>query len=289
MTKPLEKRRTRTVKPRKSGQRPSTGSVGPLARWRRRVVFPVVVLGIWSLVAQLELVWAFKLPPPWKIVTTAQSIGFDELLGATRISVQMAFTGFVIGVVLGIGVGLLFGYSRFVRDYFEFAIDIVRPIPKFALIPLFILWFGIGQAPQVGLVAFGVFLVMTIQTTESIRNIPDVYVRAAVTSGASRAHIYRTVVMPAIVPHLIAGIRLAAAWAWGLDVAAELLGSREGIGFMMQLREKFLDTAGVMLGVIMFAFLAIVTDTILQAIGRRFTRWSPRAMTEGVVAEMLGR
>ena len=289
VSEPKAIERKNAAKPRNSVAEHGPATVRTASRWRSQLAFPIVLIGIWSLVSVLDLVESFRLPPPWRIFTVAGAIGFDNLLSATRISVQMALTGFLIGVILGTGVGLLFGYSRFARDYFEFTIDIVRPIPKFALIPLFILWFGIGQGPQVGLVAFGVFLVMTIQTTEAVRNTPDVYVRAALTNGATRFHIYRTVVMPAIVPHLIAGIRLAAAWAWGLDVAAELLGSREGIGFMMQLREKFLDTAGVILGVIMFAVLAIMTDAILRSIGRRFTRWSPRAGTEGVVAEVLGR
>ena len=144
------------------------------------------------------------------------------------------------------------------------------------------------MAPQVALISFGVFLILTIQTTEAVRNVPHIYVKAALTSGASRRHIYRTIVIPAILPHIMAGLRMGVIAAWGLDVAAEFMGTQKGLGYLMIVRNKYLDTAGVLVIVFMFAAFAIISDFILRAVAKRFTRWSPRGSDLGLVGEMLG-
>lgn len=265
------------------------GSMGGLSEWRKRLTVPIALFVIWSLVGGFELISPLKGPAPWLIVPAVADIGWFNLLSALGVSLRMVFTGFFLGSLMGTAVGLIFGYSLRARNYFEFSVDLIRPIPVVALIPLFILWFGIGMAPQIALVTLGIFLIMTIQTVESVRNVPDIYVRAALTNGASGLHIYRTVVMPAILPHLLAGVRLAVASAWGLDVAAEFSGSQDGIGFMMITQAQHLDTAGVLVGIVIFGVLAAAGDAVVKSIAERLTRWSPRAVKHGVTSEILGR
>ena len=106
--------------------------------------------------------------------------------------------------------------------------EFTRPVPVFALIPLFMLWFGIGFWPQILLVALGVSAILGVETYEAIRNLPLVYIRAASNLGADKKTIFRTVVIPYIFPHLIGAIRVAAAASWGLDVAAEFMWVRVG-------------------------------------------------------------
>ena len=264
----------------------------------RGLIVPFGFLGLWFLVTELELVPKFILPKPATLITilsggqhviAAERVRFlDALPGALWITIQMVFAGLALGLVSGIGVGLAFGYSRWIRDTVEFTLDAIRPVPLFATIPMFILWFGVGMRPQILLVAFGVFMIMTIQTTEAVRNVPHIYVKAALTAGASRFHIYRTVVVPAIFPHLLAGLRISAAAAWGLDVAAEFMGTRTGLGYMMLARNAFLDTAGVLLIVLIFAFMAILFDFFLRSTSRRLTRWLPRGSEGGAAADLLG-
>ena len=213
---------------------------------------------------------------------------WDVLPGATWITLQMVFGGLLLGGVTGIGAGLMFGYSRWTRDFLEFSLDALRPIPLFATIPLFILWLGIGMRPMIALIAFGVFLLLTIQTTEAVRNVPQIFVKAALTSGASPFHIYRTIVIPAILPYILAGLRLAVASAWGLDVAAEFMGSQQGLGYLMLTRLRFVDPAGITLIVIIFAIMAIGLDFSLRRVNRRFTRWIPRGESAGLVGTYLG-
>ena len=268
--------------------------------WRmlRGLVVPFAGLGLWFLVTELELITEFILPKPTTLLTiltggqhviAAERVRFaDALPSALGITLQMVFSGLALGLVTGIGVGLAFGYSRWVRDTLEFTLDAIRPVPIFATIPMFILWFGIGMRPQILLVAFGVFMIMTIQTTEAVRNVPHIYVRAALTSGASRFHIYRTIVVPAIFPHLLAGLRISAAAGWGLDVAAEFMGTRAGLGYMMLARNAYLDTAGVLLIVLIFAFMAMLFDFFLRAVNKRLTRWVPRGEEGNLAADLLG-
>lgn len=270
---------------RRRGRR--RGRRSALQRFGRPAIVPSVAFLVWLGIAQAELIDPVFLPGPGEVLDSAIAMQ-DELLSGLLVSLQMIAIGFVIGGAAGIGAGLLFGYSRMARDLFELTVDLIRPIPLFALIPLFILWFGIGMRPQITLVAFGVFLILSLSTIEAIRNVPQIYVRAALTSGATPFQVYRTVVIPAITPHMLSGLRFAVAAAWGLDVAAEFTGSQEGLGYLMIVREQVLDTSGILAIVLIFCLLAIVADRLIRAGITYLTRWSERSTASGMVGEMLG-
>jgi ABC-type nitrate/sulfonate/bicarbonate transport system permease component len=248
---------------------------------------PLTLISVWVALSATGAVGEIFLPHPgtlWERI----SVLHGQLLSALWVSLQMIALGLLIGASTGILVGLLIGFSRLARDLFEFTVDGIRPIPLFALIPLFILWFGIGRTPQIALVALGVFLILSFTTIEAVRNVPRIYVRAALTCGASRFDVYRTVVLPAIVPELMVGIRYGAIAAWGLDVAAEFSGSQEGLGYFMIVRGQYLDTAGITLAVLIYCALAIVVDRTLRLLGRRLQRWNPRVADRDFIGDMLG-
>ena len=265
----------------------------------RALLVPLGVFVLWFAVTNLGWVGSAYLPVPQRLVeilTTGyhylagSRVPFAEgLPGATWVSLQMVLLGLAIGTPPGLVVGLAFGYSRLVRDLLEFSLDAVRPTPLIALLPILMLWFGTAMATGVRLIVLGVFLILTIAVTEAVRNVSHVYVRAALTAGASRFHIYRTVVIPAILPHMMAGFRLAVVVSWGLVVAAEYMGSGVGLGALMLGRVRYLDNAGILVIVIILAALAILSDFLLRALANRFTRWSSRgAASVGMVGEMLG-
>ena len=265
----------------------------------RALLVPLGVFVLWFAVTNLGWVGSAYLPVPQRLVeilTTGyhylagSRVPFAEgLPGATWVSLQMVLLGLAIGTPPGLVVGLAFGYSRLVRDLLEFSLDAVRPTPLIALLPILMLWFGTAMATGVRLIVLGVFLILTIAVTEAVRNVSHVYVRAALTAGASRFHIYRTVVIPAILPHMMAGLRLAVVVSWGLVVAAEYMGSGVGLGALMLGRVRYLDNAGILVIVIILAALAILSDFLLRALANRFTRWSSRgAASVGMVGEMLG-
>ena len=260
---------------------------GRSSRVVRALLVPGLAFVIWTLVTNLGWVKPILLPTPQKLVSVWLAI-WDLIPGAFWITLQMVLTGIVVGGLAGLGFGLVFGYSRWARDLLEFSFDALRVVPIFALIPLFLLWFGIGMRPQIALVTLGVMLILTIQTTEAVRNVLHIHVQAALTAGASRFHIYRTVVIPSIIPHILAGLRLAVMAAWGLDVAAEFMGSVQGLGFLMLAGLVNLDSARIIAMVIIFALLAIGSDFLLRALINRNLKWTQRTAQGGLVADVLG-
>jgi ABC-type nitrate/sulfonate/bicarbonate transport system permease component len=251
------------------------------------VAVPGLLAGIWFLLSAAGVFDEIFLPRPATVWLRARTLA-GPLTEALGVSLQMIFLGLLFGTVTGIAAGLLLGYSRVARGFFELTLDTIRPIPLFALIPIFILWFGVGRAPQIALVSLGVFLILSFTTVEAVRNVPRIYVRAALTCGASPFAVYRTVVLPAIVPDLVAGVRYGAIAAWGLDVAAEFSGSQQGLGYFMIVRGQYLDSAGITLAVLIYCGLAIVVDRALRRLGRRLQRWNPRVADRDLVGEMLG-
>ena len=270
-----------------AGQSAVDRVVAGLLRFRR-VVVPVTLIALWVIVSMLTLVRPLILPPPWALWDSFQDLA-PLLPSAILTSTSMTLTGFLLGTLLGAGLGLLMAYSRTARELFGAVLDFTRPVPIFALIPLFILWFGIGRAPQIALIALGTSVILGLTTLEAVRNVPPIYLRAALTLGASRRRIYRTVVVPYIVPQLVGAIRVAAAAAWGLGVAAEFMGSQQGLGYLIVLQQTYLRTAGIVVLVLVYSLLAVSVDLVIAAIERRVTRWTERRGGFGVVASLVGR
>jgi ABC-type nitrate/sulfonate/bicarbonate transport system permease component len=252
-----------------------------------RLAVPAVLIILWVIASDQKLVRPLFLPPPSSMKRAYENL--EALLPkAILTTLTMTLTGFAIGTALGTLMGLVMAYSRLVRELLGTIFDFLRPVPVFALIPLFILWFGIGRAPQVALIAMGTSVILGVTTLEAIRNVPPIYIRAALTLGAGRQRIYRTVILPSIIPHLIGAIRVSAAASWGLDVAAEFMGSQQGLGYLIILQQTYLRTAGIILLVIVYSILAFVTDVLIALIEARVTRWTERRASSGIVASIIG-
>ena len=254
----------------------------------RRVVVPTAIIVAWVLVSTSDLIRDIFLPSPGELWEAFQ--GLESNLGpALQSSVLMVIIGWGIGTSLGISLGLFLGYSKIMRELFGGVLDFVRPVPIFALIPLFILWFGIGKSPQITLIALGTSVILGVTTVEAIKNVNPVHIRAGLTLGANRRDIYRTVIVPSIFPHLLGAIRVSAAAAWGLDVAAEFIGAQEGLGYLMIIRQQYLDTASLLLIVIIYSVLAVGFDYLIRLSSRPALRWTERGSRTGVVASIVGQ
>ena len=259
-----------------------------LRRLALRAVVPLGLIALWCALSYGDVVEPLYLPSPtemWEAFTQLR----PDLPSAIATTVGMTLTGFLLGTILGVGLGLLMAYSATARVLLSDALDATRPVPVFALIPLFLLWFGIGRGPQIALIALGTSVILGVTTLEAIRNVNPIPVRAALTLGATRGTIYRRVVLPSIFPHLLGAIRVAAAASWGLDVAAELIGSQNGLGYLMIVRQQYLDTAGILVVVVVYAVLALVLDRAIVWLERPLTRWTHRDQRAGVAASILGR
>ena len=260
----------------------------------KKSVVPLLILGTWTIITYIwplaygeRLIRPIFLPGPHDLVKALLQMG-PYLPESILSSVMMTLLGFALGTALGIAIGVSMAYSKNTRELFGGILDFLRPVPARALIPLFILWFGIGKGPQIALIVFGTSVILGLTTIEAIRNVPPVYIRAALTMGASRWHIYRTVILPSITPHILGAVRVAGVASWGLDVAAEFIGAQTGLGYLIIIRQQYLDTPGIMLIVIIFSILAMGLDLIIRAVERPITKWTERSTRRGIVAAVVG-
>lgn len=253
----------------------------------QRLMVPAAIIVAWLAATNSRLIKPLFLPGPHDLARAVSELS-PQLPTATIASVSMTLTGFIIGTALGGLVGLMTAYSSLFRRLLGDLLDFIRPVPIFALIPLFVLWFGIGRKPQIALIVLGVSVIMGVTTISAVRNVPLVYVKAAVTLGASRTRIYRSVILPAIVPSLLGAVRVGAAASWGLDVAAEFLGAQNGLGYMMINREQYLDTAAIIVIVIMYSCFAYLLDLVVRALERPLWRWTGREAAVSPVASLIG-
>lgn len=236
-----------------------------------------IVIIVWIIATNknLNIVRPIILPGPTEILKSFLDM-LPVLPKAISVSSIQILSGFILGSGFGIGLGLLMARSWVIYNIFVPIVNIVKPTPIFALIPLFILWFGVGVLPQVLLIAFGCFVIMVVTTAEAIRNVSPIYIQAALSLGADERMIFRRIISPAIVPQLIGGVRVASASAFGLDVAAEFMGAQAGIGYLMIVNQRFLRTEGVIVCVIIFTILAVLMDIVIRKVEGKLTSWTER-------------
>lgn len=250
---------------------------GRKRHFNKSIIVFISILVVWSVITLgTDLIPSLFVPSPLDIISALFSMK-NYVLKAILFSLGLTLSGFGIGMFIGILLGLAIAYSRNFMEIVGPVMEFTRPVPIFALIPLFLLWFGIGILPQIVLIALGVSTVLGVTTYEAVRNMPSVYIRAAQNLGADKKQIFRTVVIPYITPHLIGAIRVAAGTSWGLNVAAEFMGSQVGLGFHMIVHQIYLDTAGIIAIIFIYSVLAIGLDQIIQKIEVRITHWTERS------------
>lgn len=169
------------------------------------------------------------------IGTLISSILSGQLVTATGTTLIRLLTGFFIAVVLGLTFGFLIARYKWVDDTLGFFVTALQSIPSIVWFPLAIVWFGLGNASILFIVAIGATWTMTVNSSAGFKNVPSLYIDAAKTLGSSGTHLIRTIIIPASVPHIISGLRVAWAFAWRAIMAGELLGSTGGLGYLLDL------------------------------------------------------
>jgi ABC-type nitrate/sulfonate/bicarbonate transport system permease component len=222
-----------------------------------------------------NLVRPIKFPSPIMVVQaavrTADLIPLDALATVSRVSF-----GFIVGTLLGLGLGLAMSYNKKVYYFFDPLVESIRPVPVIAMIPFFLMWFGIGEAGKLLLITLGVFAIIVVSTVEAIKNVPKIYILAAQTLGASKLQLFRTVLVPAFIPQLIGPMRVAAALSFTLVVAAEFMGANAGLGFRILEARRLFSTDVIMLGVVLIGILSAIADALIRRGAAYLTRWSER-------------
>lgn len=233
-----------------------------------------IVVAIWALVSGFEIVNPALFPPP-KAVWDAfiSMVGGGVFWSDLKVSLGRAFTGFAIGAILGVVLGLLTGQTKLFSFLLNPLFTVLRPIPAIALVPVAIVWFGIGESSKYFVVGYAVFLTTWLHTHHGVQYVPRTYLLAAQSLGASKRRIFVEVLLPAAAPHVVAGLRLGATVAFLALVAAELTGASAGIGFRLQEARQFIRTDRMFVGLIELGVLGALLDTMFVFISRKIVHW----------------
>ena len=195
------------------------------------------------------------------------------LFDSSIITIFRLFLGVGLGILLGVTTGLLLGINSLVREISLPPILLLRTIPIMALIPLFLFWFGTREIGIIIFVIFAVFSMMIVSTLEAIRNVPKILLNYARCLGASRIQIYKTIVIPYILPTLNGSIRVILGIGFALVLAGELLATDRGLGWLMILSERYLQTGRMMVIVIIFIIYTLVLNFIYMKLSNKINHW----------------
>jgi NitT/TauT family transport system permease protein len=261
----LLKRRQRTVATR-------------VARRVSLIVFPwAAIIALWYLVRVSGLVKASLVPTPgevaerlWWLFTRA---GFHMDI---YMSTQRVVLGVVLGILCAVPVGFLLGWYRPVRTFVDPLINFFRALPPIALIPLVIVYFGIGELAKVVILFYAAFFAGVIVMYEGISQISPIYIRVARTLGARDSEIFKSVVLPLAVPHVLTALRVALGVAWATLVASELIAAQRGLGAVIQDASSFFQLDTIYAGIITIGAVALVMDLLLRRLTRRVVSWQER-------------
>jgi NitT/TauT family transport system permease protein len=229
---------------------------------------------IWELICRLKLVPPLFLPAPSAIVTAGiDMLTNGELLSNLFASLYRIAGGYVIGATIGIIIGLILGFSKWADAILTPIVYSIYPIPKIALLPLIILWLGIGELPKVTIIALGVFFPVIINTFSGVKNVDPVLIKAAVTFGSNHFNVIRKVILPGALPTIFAGLRLAAGTSLLLLVAAEMIAAQQGIGAMVLHYGNLMITSKLMVGVLVLSLLGLSFNKGLEWLERKLIPW----------------
>ncbi|CNI39197.1 taurine transporter subunit [Yersinia massiliensis] len=239
----------------------------------------IILVAVWWAVTALQLISPLFLPAPQqvlhqlRVIASAQGFMDATLWQHLSASLGRILVALFAAVALGVPTGIAMGLSRRVRAILDPLIEIYRPVPPLAYLPLMVIWFGIGETSKILLIYLAIFAPVTLAAVAGVRSVAQVRVRAARALGASRWQVLRFVVLPSALPEILTGIRIGLGVGWSTLVAAELIAATRGLGFMVQSAGEFLATDVVIAGISVIAIIAFGMELSLRAIQRRLTPW----------------
>lgn len=252
---------------------------------------PFVVLAVWEGLARAGILNPLILPSPSKVALrwwlylkpfraydAAQGswltwLVSGELLHDAAASLYRVFVGFLLGGGLGLGLGLLMGVSSTVYRLMNPLVQILRPIPPIAYIPLAILWFGLGNPPAFFLISLGAFFPILLNTIAGVRNVDSIYVRAAQNLGARGSVMFRRVILPAAAPHILTGVRVGYGVSFIVVIVAEMIAVNSGLGYRILEAREFFWPDKIVAGMITIGVIGLGIDTLLNRLSNHLLRW----------------
>lgn len=239
-------------------------------------IAPVLLLISWEWLAQIGWLSPQVLPAPSKVIKTAFKLAVSgTLLNDLGVSMLRAATGFAIGGGIGFALGTLVGFSRVAEALVDRSVQMIRAIPFLALLPLVIVWFGVGEGQKIFLVSLGVAFPIYINTTLGIRQVDPKLLELGRVQGLGTWQLIRRIILPGALPSILTGIRYSLATAWLALVVAETIGAQSGLGFLAMDAREFLRTDVIVLTIVIYALIGVAADSIAKLLERRLLAWHP--------------
>lgn len=264
-----------------------TTTVAPITRRKKLLNWrPETAVTVLSPIALLLFWWGISLVvgedylvSPSTIVVTMIALfqnGYSGVDFTTHIfaSVLRTISGYVIAVILAIPIGLWMGTNKYVAAVLNPLFALIRPIPAIAFLPLFIMWFGIGEVARVSLIFLSAFLYIVLNTFSGVKTIPTGLIQAGQNLGASKIQLLRTVIFPAAVPSIMIGLKSGLAISWAIVVAAELMAAQEGLGYMISDASTFFRMPVVYVGIILIGVIGLLLENIIALIEKKSCHWA---------------
>ncbi|HET7411916.1 MAG TPA: ABC transporter permease [Pararhizobium sp.] len=250
----------------------------------RRIVLSLVpwllIIGLWYLVHASGLVKAALVPTPWQVATRWWELVTENgFLIDMYMSTQRVVFGVALGIIAAVPVGFLLGWYQPVRRFIDPLINFFRALPPIALIPLVIVYFGIGEVAKIVILFYASFFAGVIVMYEGIAQISPLYLRVARTLGATDLEIFWRVVVPLAVPHMLTALRVALGVAWATLVAAELIAAQKGLGSVIQDASSFFQLDVIYAGILTIGAIALAMDYLVRRLTRRVLSWQERMIS----------
>lgn len=240
------------------------------------LAIPLLVLAIWQTASASGFVPKNVLPAPSAVASAFFTMAGNGQLGQNLwVSVQRALAGFLVGGGIGFALGLANGLSRTSETLLDTSVQMVRNVPHLALIPLVIVWFGIGEEAKLFLVALGVFFPIYINTFHGIRSVDPQLIEMARVYGVGPGELFSRVILPGALPSILVGVRFALGIMWLTLIVAETISASSGLGYMAMQAREFMQLDVVMLAILIYALLGKLADTIVRITERAALSWNP--------------
>ena len=251
-------------------------SSSPLTRALLIVAPWLLILALWYAIRASGLVNPALVPAPHMVLAKFVELSRGRLWEDIYMSTQRVFVGVALGVSLAVPVGFCLGWYQGLRSFMDPVINFFRALPPIALIPLVIVYFGIGEAAKTAILFYASFFAGVIVMYEGIAQISPIFIKVARTLGASDLEIFGRVIVPLTIPHILTAVRVALGVAWATLVASELIAAQQGLGALIQNASSFFQLDIIYVGIICIGVIALVMDLLLRLATRRLVAWQDR-------------